>query len=88
MSCKMSGLLVTMPLPRGRKSRPTMFSRTEDLPDDCEPTTTYTAVSTFVDRKSVCRSDYNLRKIERIIANGVEDKILELVDNTKQVLSK
>ena len=31
-----------MPLPRGRKSLPTMFSRTEDLPEDCEPTTTCT----------------------------------------------
>jgi hypothetical protein len=28
------GRLVTMPLPRGRKSRPTMFSRTEDFPED------------------------------------------------------
>ena len=34
ISCKISGLLVTMPLPRGRKSRPTKFSRTDDLPED------------------------------------------------------
>jgi len=40
MSWRMSGLRVTIPLPRGRKSRPTMFSRTEDLPEDWEPTTT------------------------------------------------
>lgn len=40
ISCRMSGLRVTIPLPRGRKSRPTIFSRTEDLPEDCEPTTT------------------------------------------------
>ena len=40
MSCRISGRRVTIPLPRGRKSLPTMFSRTEDLPDDCEPTTT------------------------------------------------
>ena len=40
MSCRINGLLVTIPLPRGRKSRPTIFSRTEDLPEDCEPTTT------------------------------------------------
>ena len=41
MSWRMSGLRVTMPEPRGRKSRPTMFSRTDDLPEDWEPTTTY-----------------------------------------------
>jgi hypothetical protein len=40
MSWRMSGLRVTIPLPRGRKSRPTIFSRTDDFPDDCEPTTT------------------------------------------------
>jgi hypothetical protein len=41
MSCRMSGLLVTIPLPRGRKSLPTIFSSTDDFPDDCEPTTTW-----------------------------------------------
>lgn len=45
MSCNMSGLRVTMPLPRGRKSLPTIFSRTDDFPDDCEPTTTYRSIS-------------------------------------------
>jgi hypothetical protein len=40
MSWRMSGLRVTIPLPRGRKSRPTIFSRTDDFPEDCEPTTT------------------------------------------------
>ena len=56
MSWRMSGRLVTIPVPRGRldgrqqslrmafvgttyKSRPTMFSKTELLPLDCEPTT-------------------------------------------------
>ena len=34
-----SGLLVTTPSPRGKKSRPTIDSRTEDLPADCEPST-------------------------------------------------
>ena len=29
-----------MPVPRGRKSRPTMCSSTEDLPEDCDPITT------------------------------------------------
>ena len=33
-SCRMSGRRVTIPVPRGRKSRPTTASRTEDLPDD------------------------------------------------------
>lgn len=40
VSCITSGTRVTMPVPRGRKSLPTRFSRTELLPDDCDPTTT------------------------------------------------
>lgn len=51
MSCNMSGRRVTMPLPRGRKSLPTIFSSTDDFPDDCEPTTTYEA-SVLAFRKS------------------------------------
>lgn len=51
ISWRMRGRRVTMPLPRGRKSRPTMFSRTEDLPADCEPTTTCRAVSSAISRK-------------------------------------
>jgi hypothetical protein len=47
-----------MPLPRGRKSLPTMFSRTEDFPDDCEPTTTYRMLATRVNmqrrRHTIC----------------------------------
>ena len=57
MSCRMSGRLVTMPVPLGRlqrpcqrhslssslhgtyKSLPTIFSKTELFPLDCEPTT-------------------------------------------------
>ena len=35
----LSGLLVTMPDPRGRKSLPTKFSRTLLLPALCPPTT-------------------------------------------------
>jgi hypothetical protein len=31
-----SGLRVTMPVPRGRKSLPTTASSTDDLPDDCK----------------------------------------------------
>lgn len=56
MSCKISGRLVTMPVPLGRlrgscqmrrtnlsctsyKSLPTIFSKTELFPLDCDPTT-------------------------------------------------
>mgnify|MGYP004411924735 FL=1 len=39
-SCRMSGRRVHIPAPLGRKSRPTIASRTEDLPLDCPPTTT------------------------------------------------
>jgi hypothetical protein len=31
---------------------------------------------------------YNLRKIERVTANGVEDQILQLVDGAEQVLAQ
>lgn len=41
MSCRIRGRRVTMPLPLGKKSLPTMFSRTEDFPEDCDPTTTW-----------------------------------------------
>lgn len=33
MSCKTSGRLVTMPVPRGRKSLPTILSNTELFPE-------------------------------------------------------
>lgn len=33
-------------------------------------------------------SAYNLRKVQTIIANSVEDEILQLVDYPKQVLTK
>mmetsp|Transcript_10194 Transcript_10194/g.25273 ORF Transcript_10194/g.25273 Transcript_10194/m.25273 type:complete len:215 (+) Transcript_10194:1375-2019(+) len=39
-SCSSSGRLVTIPEPRGRKSRPTRLSSTEDLPQLWLPTTT------------------------------------------------
>lgn len=44
MSCSTRGLLVTIPLPRGKKSLPTIFSSTDDFPDDCEPTTTWNMI--------------------------------------------
>lgn len=40
------GRRVTMPVPRGRKSRPTMFSKTELLPLDWEPITVICGKST------------------------------------------
>jgi hypothetical protein len=68
-----------MPLPRGRKSRPTMFSRTDDFPEDCDPTTTWNrGISTSQRVRGV--PAYNLRKVQTIIADGIEDKILQLVD--------
>ena len=36
ISCRMRGLLVTMPVPRGRKSRPTRLSSTELFPALCK----------------------------------------------------
>jgi hypothetical protein len=42
----MRGALVTIPDPLGRKSFPTMLSRTDDLPELCEPTTTIWGSST------------------------------------------
>lgn len=30
----------------------------------------------------------NLRQIERVVADGVEDQVLQLVDHTEQVLSE
>ena len=38
-NCRTSGQRVTIPLPRGRKSLPTMFSNTELFPLDWPPTT-------------------------------------------------
>lgn len=79
ISWRMSGRRVTMPLPRGRKSRPTMFSRTDDFPEDCDPTTTWNrGISTSQQVRGV--PAYNLRKVQTIIADGIEDKILQLVD--------
>eukprot|EP00035_Acanthoeca_spectabilis_P018611 m.397231 g.397231 ORF g.397231 m.397231 type:complete len:88 (-) comp16772_c3_seq52:1504-1767(-) len=42
----MSGTRVTIPDPRGKKSRPTMDSSTDDFPELCEPTTTICGKST------------------------------------------
>ena len=39
INCKTKGLRVTIPVPLGKKSLPTMFSSTDDLPQDWDPTT-------------------------------------------------
>ena len=39
ISWRTSGLRVTIPEPRGKKSLPTKFSKTDDFPADCPPTT-------------------------------------------------
>lgn len=92
MSCRMRGLLVTMPLPRGRKSRPTIFSSTEDFPDDCDPTTTlspeHQVSGLRISRFGCYGGTYNLREVEGIIPNGVEDKVLQLVYDPQKIVPK
>lgn len=86
MSWRIKGRRVTMPLPRGRKSRPTMFSNTEDLPEDWEPTTTCDILARTGPRAGEWA--HNLREVERIVADGIEDQILQLVDDVEQVLTE
>lgn len=64
-----------------------MFSRTDDLPDDCEPTTTWTRlVSKNTSSERLCtRTAYNLREIKRVVADGVEDEVLQLVHHAQQI---
>lgn len=64
-----------------------MFSSTDDFPDDWEPTTTcfvvrdqYVSYSMFM--------PYNLWKVQRVVANSIEDQVLELVHHSKQILSQ
>lgn len=45
-NCRINGLLVTIPEPRGNMSLPHIASRTEDLPADWDPTTTICGKST------------------------------------------
>lgn len=78
---------MTMPLPRGRKSRPTMFSNTDDFPDDCDPTTTCTCQRARPRLAMFCIA-YNLWQIQRVVSNRVEDKILKLVDHAEQVFAE
>ena len=44
----MSGRRVTIPVPRGKKDRPTIDSKTLLLPEDCPPTTTICGKSIVV----------------------------------------
>lgn len=68
-----------------------MFSRTEDLPEDCEPTTTYTESG---QRREVPRPDllatgpYNLWEVKRIAADRVEDQVLQLIHDAEEVLAQ
>lgn len=80
-----------MPLPRGRKSLPTMFSRTEDLPADWDPTTTLGTALAFRDRILLQKpqlGSHNLWKVEGVAADGVEDQVLQLVDSGEQILAE
>lgn len=102
ISCRINGRLVTIPLPLGKKSRPTIFSSTDDLPEDWEPTTTYTSklvkicwnqqyYMQLVPFRYILRQSkrtYDLRQVEGVIADGVENKILKLVDSDKQIISE
>jgi len=88
MSCKISGRRVTMPVPLGRKLLPTRLSRTELFPELCEGEKSFT----FNKRKllkdletNLSADDNNLRKLDGVGANGVED-ILELIDNGNKLL--
>lgn len=69
-----------------------MFSRTEDLPADWEPTTTCAKlVSTggvSVKGEGPNARAYNLGEIKRVVANGVEDKVLQLVDRRQEVVAQ
>ena len=66
-----------------------MFSRTEDLPEDCEPTTTCEDVSgVYQDEGRVNGVAYDLRKVQGVVADGVEDEILQLIHHLQQLLTK
>lgn len=65
-----------------------MFSRTEDLPEDCEPTTTCGFVSYLPSIPSHPENTYNLGEIQAIISNGIKDQILQLVDYAEQIFTE
>jgi hypothetical protein len=86
MSWRMRGRRVTIPLPRGRKSLLTMFSRTDDFPEDCEPTTTWISLVRSHSGQQI--ETYYLGEVEGVVPDGVEDEILQLVDNVEQVFAQ
>jgi hypothetical protein len=86
MSWRIRGLRVTMPLPLGRKSRPTMFSRTDDFPEDCDPTTTLDKSQQMSIKLGSFA--YNLRQIQAVIADSVENQVLQLIDYPKQIFTE
>ena len=49
-SLNYNGLLVTTPEPRGKKSKPTMFSRRELFPLDCVPKTAILGSEIYLSR--------------------------------------
>ena len=66
-----------MPLPRGRKSRPTMFSKTELFPLDCPPTTAICG-------RSISFPPMN-EKVPKVFTNNGED-FLDVIDHGDQSL--
>lgn len=65
-----------------------MFSSTEDLPDDWEPTTTWAQVLATMNAEPAGGFEaYNLGQIKRIVADSVEDQVLQLVHHPQQVFS-
>jgi hypothetical protein len=51
---------VTIPVPRGRKSLPTIFSRQDDFPLDCEPITVICGRSTGFCTPTVAKASCSL----------------------------
>lgn len=65
-----------------------MFSSTEDFPDDWEPTTTWSCQYPTHWDNLLWGQTYNLRQVQRIISNSVEDQVLEPVYNAEQLITE
>lgn len=63
------GRRVTMPVPRGRKSRPTIFSKTELLPLDWEPMTAIWGKSTGLWTPTVVKASCSLLTIKNTLVS-------------------
>ena len=84
-----NGRRVTIPEPRGRTSLPQIASRTEDLPADCDPTTTiYGRSITYFSVDIVANTSYRLLMIGiRASATDInEAEILTLNDRFAKIL--